>query len=89
MMRIVASSGSLQAQSKNLALLTAAARLAPPGVDLLLLDGIRDLPHFNPDTEASAVPENVLRWRQVLAASDAVLTASPEYARLLNVARTT
>ena len=79
MMKILAISGSLQAQSKNSALLTAAASLAPPGVDLVLFDGIRDLPHFNPDMEGSEVPESVVRWRQVLAASDAVLIASPEY----------
>ena len=78
-MRILAISGSLQAQSKNSALLTAAASLAPPGVDLVVFDVIRDLPHFNPDMEASAVPESVVRWRQVLAASDAVLIACPEY----------
>ena len=79
MMRILAISGSLQAHSQNVALLAAAARLAPPGVDLVLFDGIRDLPHFNPDMEVSAVPESVVRWRQVLAASDAVLIACPEY----------
>jgi NAD(P)H-dependent FMN reductase len=30
-------------------------------------------------SETSAVPESVLRWRGMLAASDAVLIASPEY----------
>ena len=78
-MRILAISGSLQAQSKNLALLTAAAAVAPPGVDVVVFDGIRDLPHFNPDIEATSVPESVRRWRHALAASDAVLIASPEY----------
>jgi NAD(P)H-dependent FMN reductase len=79
MMRILAISGSLQARSKNSALLTAAASLAPPGVDLVLFDGIRELPHFNPDMDESAAPESVVRWRRVLAASDAVLIACPEY----------
>lgn len=78
-MRILAICGSLQAKSKNLALLSAAARLAPPGVELELFDGLRDLPHFNPDVEADGVPESVLRLRQALADSDAVLIASPEY----------
>ena len=78
-MRILAISGSLQAQSRNLALLTAAAAVAPPGVDIVVFDGIRDLPHFNPDIEAMAAPESVLRFRQALADSDAVLIASPEY----------
>jgi chromate reductase len=78
-MRILAICGSLQAKSGNLALLRAAAALVPPGVDLVLFDGLRDLPHFNPDIEATGVPESVLRWRQALAESHAVLIASPEY----------
>jgi len=77
--KILAVCGSLQAQSKNLVLLTTAATLVPPGVEFVLFDGIRDLPHFNPDIEAIAVPESVLRWRQALAASDAVMIACPEY----------
>jgi chromate reductase, NAD(P)H dehydrogenase (quinone) len=78
-MRILAISGSLQAKSKNSALLSSAAALAPPGVELVLFDGLGDLPHFNPDLEASAVPESVAKWRQALEDSDAVLIASPEY----------
>jgi chromate reductase, NAD(P)H dehydrogenase (quinone) len=78
-MRILAVSGSLQAQSKNLTLLTAAAALMPAGVELVLFDGIRDLPHFNPDTEPTALPDSVVRWRQALEDSDAVLIACPEY----------
>jgi chromate reductase len=78
-MRILAVCGSLQAMSKNLALLKAAAAIAPPGVEMTLFDGLQDLPHFNPDVEAKAVPESVVRWRQALADSDAVLVASPEY----------
>lgn len=78
-MRILAISGSLQTKSQNLALLTAAVRLAPPGVELVIFDGLRDLPHFNPDIEAEGVPESVLRLRQALAESDAVLIACPEY----------
>ena len=71
--------GSLQAKSRNLALLNAVAASMPPGVELVLFDGLRDLPHFNPDIEASGVPESVTRWRLALSESDAVLIASPEY----------
>ena len=78
-MRILAVCGSLQAQSGNLALLKTAAASMPPGVDLVLFDGLRDLPHFNPDIDASGVPESVTQWRLALTASDAVLIASPEY----------
>jgi NAD(P)H-dependent FMN reductase len=78
-MRVLAVCGSLQAKSGNLALLKAAAASVPPGVDFVLFDGLRDLPHFNPDIEASGVPESVTRWRLALTASDAVLIACPEY----------
>ena len=78
-MKVLALCGSLQAESGNLALLRTAASLVPPGVDLVIFDGLRELPHFNPDLEASGVPESVVQWRQALAASAAVLIASPEY----------
>ena len=78
-MRILAISGSLQAKSRNLELLHAALHAAPAGVEVSIFDGLRDLPHFNPDIEDLATPSSVLRWRQALDDSDAVLIASPEY----------
>lgn len=66
-MRILAVCGSLQANSGNLALLNVAIVFAPPGVELVLFDGLRDRPHFNPDIEAKGTPEAVQRWRQALA----------------------
>lgn len=78
-MRILAVCGSLKAGSGNLALLKIAAASVPPGVDVVVFTGLGDLPHFNPDLEASGVPESVARWRRALAESDAVLIASPEY----------
>jgi NAD(P)H-dependent FMN reductase len=76
---ILAICGSLQARSKNLVLLNSAAQSLPPGARLVLFDGLRDLPHFNPDMELDGVPDSVRRWRQALADSDAILIASPEY----------
>ena len=78
-MKVLGICGSLQANSGNLALLKTAAASMPPGVALVLSDGLRHLQHFNPDIEASGVPASVTRWRSALAASDAVLIASPEY----------
>jgi NAD(P)H-dependent FMN reductase len=78
-MRILAVCGSLQARSGNLALLKTAAALMPPGVEVVFFAGLADLPHFNPDLEASGVPESVTAWRRALSESDAVLIASPEY----------
>src|SRR5262249_58457716 len=81
--RILGVCGSLQAESANLALLRTAAASAPDGVDVVLYDGLRQLPHFDPDTEASGEPPSVRDWRQALADSDAVLFASPEYGHSL------
>jgi NAD(P)H-dependent FMN reductase len=78
-MRILCVCGSLQRQSGNLALLEMAAASAPPGVEVVLFDGLRELPHFNPDLDATGAPDSVTRWRRALADSDAVLIASPEY----------
>src|SRR5512145_82826 len=78
-MRVLAVCGSLESGSGNLALLKTAAALMPPGVDVVFFEGPGDLPHFNPDLEASGVPESVARWRRALSESDAVLIASPEY----------
>jgi len=78
-MKILGLCGSLQRQSGNLALLNVAAACAPPDADIVLFDGLRELPHFNPDIEATGTPDSVMRWRRALAESDAVLIASPEY----------
>jgi NAD(P)H-dependent FMN reductase len=74
--RVLLLSGSLQSQSKNVTLLKTAARLAPPGVEAVMFDGLRDLPLYSPDVSPT---EPVTTWRQALAESDAVLIASPEY----------
>ena len=79
-MKVLGVCGSLQARSGNLALLKAAAGLMPPGVEFVIFDGLRDLPQFNPDSEANGELESVRRWRLALEGSDAVLIASPEYA---------
>jgi NAD(P)H-dependent FMN reductase len=77
--RILAICGSLQAKSGNLKLLQTAAAVAPPGALVTLFDGLRTLPHFDPDVEALGSPPPVLALRQAVAQSDAVLIASPEY----------
>jgi NAD(P)H-dependent FMN reductase len=81
-LRILAVCGSLQAASANRALLETAAASAPDGVEVVLSDDLRHLPHFDADSEASA-PQAVRDWRRALADSDAVLIASPEYAHSL------
>jgi chromate reductase len=78
-MRILAISGSLRAASINSALLRTAARLAPPEIEVALCSVVGELPLFNPDLELR-VPSSVARLRAQVAAADALLIASPEYA---------
>jgi NAD(P)H-dependent FMN reductase len=77
--RVLAISGSLRAASINSALLRAAARLAPPDITVSVLSGIGELPLFNPDLEALP-PSQIIAFRREVAACDALLIASPEYA---------
>jgi NAD(P)H-dependent FMN reductase len=77
--RILAVCGSLQTNSANLTLLKTAADVAPPGVEVVIFDGLRYLPHFNPDLEASGPPPAEQEWRRALGECDAILIACPEY----------
>lgn len=78
-MRILALSGSLRRISVNTALLRAAAHLAPPGVEVILYEGLGSLPHFNPDLEADE-PPSVTDLRVQVRGADGLLISSPEYA---------
>jgi chromate reductase len=76
---ILAVSGSLRAASINSALLRVARQLAPPGIDITLCTVVGELPLFNPDLEDQP-PASVVQLRAQVAAADALLIASPEYA---------
>lgn len=78
--RVLGISGSLRSASSNSALVRAAVRLAPAGVELSIYCELADIPPFNPDLDTEAVPAAVSRFRAILQASDAVLISSPEYA---------
>jgi len=85
-MRIVAVCGSLQEKSSNLTLLRQAMASAPPGVEIELYDGLRDLPHFNPDLVRDGTPGEphaVAELRRAVAGADALLIAMPEYGHSL------
>jgi NAD(P)H-dependent FMN reductase len=80
-MKILTISGSLRAVSSNTAVLRAAARLAPPGVEIVLFEGLAGLPFFNPDLDGDTVPEAVAAFRRLVGEADGILISSPEYAR--------
>jgi chromate reductase, NAD(P)H dehydrogenase (quinone) len=80
-MKILAISGGLRAGSSNTAVLRAAARLAPAGVEIVLFEGIADLPFFNPDLDGDRLPAAVAVFRALIGEADGILISSPEYAR--------
>jgi NAD(P)H-dependent FMN reductase len=79
-MKVLGLGGSLRAASLNAALLRTAAHIAPAGMQLRVFAGLGALPLFNPDLETH-VPAAVAELRRAVDAADALLIASPEYAR--------
>jgi len=78
---VLAISGSLRAASSNTTILHAVSMLAPPGVEVTLYGGLALIPPFNPDVEkAGVIPLPVVELQRQLAAADAILICSPEYA---------
>ncbi len=80
MLRLLSLSGSLRATSSNTHTLFAAALLSPPGVVVEHYDEIGELPHFNPDLEAS-LPDSIVDLRTRVGQADGLLISCPEYAR--------
>jgi chromate reductase len=78
-MRILGISGSLRRGSHNTSLLRAAADLLPPGVELDVYDGLRDLPLYDPDIDIEPADPAVAELREAIAEADGVLIATPEY----------
>ena len=78
MTKIVGLSGSLRRGSLNTTLLRAAARLMPE-VTLEVAD-ISEVPLYNGDVEKEqGIPAAVARLKDLVATSDGLLIASPEY----------
>lgn len=72
-------SGSLRRDSHNTVLLRAAADALPPGVELDVYGGLRELPQYDADLEDGAVHPAVARLRAAIDDADALLIATPEY----------
>jgi chromate reductase len=79
MLRILGISGSLRRESHNANLLRAAAKLLPPGVELELYDGLRELPHYDADRDVEPADSAVRQLRDAIESADGVLIATPEF----------
>ena len=76
-------SGSTRSGSANTAALRTLQDLAPEPVTAIRYEGLASLPAFNPDDDHDPLPPAVADLRQQIAAADAVLFCTPEYAGLL------
>ena len=84
-MRLLLISGSLRDGSTNSATLRTVRAIARESVETTLYDGMGSLPHFNPDEDREGEPVHpaVANLRAALAAADALLICTPEYAGAL------
>jgi NAD(P)H-dependent FMN reductase len=80
-MRILAISGGARLNSTNTAMLRAIRTIAPSDIEVSIFDGVGRLPVFSPDLEGESLPEAVRDFIDVIAQSDGVIIASPEYVR--------
>lgn len=78
--RILGISGSLRSISSNTVLLHAITALLPANATMDIYNGLGQLPYFNPDTDKEEALHVVYEFRQKLAAADAVVISTPEYA---------
>ena len=78
--KVIAICGSTKANSSNLKLIYAIAKLAQGKLEISVFRDIASIPHFNPDLDNQAPPAAVAEFRNILRASDGILICTPEYA---------
>lgn len=77
---ILAISGSLRKSSSNGAIINAFAAMAPAHAEVILYEGLANLPHFDPGLDTGTPPDAVAGLRGQIKDADAVLICTPEYA---------
>jgi chromate reductase, NAD(P)H dehydrogenase (quinone) len=79
MTKLIGISGSLRKGSYNTALLRAAATMAPNGTEFVI-GQIKGIPLYDGDVEAAdGIPDAVTELKDLIAAADGLLIATPEY----------
>jgi chromate reductase, NAD(P)H dehydrogenase (quinone) len=81
--RVLMICGSLRKGSTSEAVLRTASTLLPEGVTASYYEGLAMLPHFNPDNDRGPLHRVVAELRAAIAAADALLICTPEYAGAL------
>lgn len=79
MAKLIGISGSLRKGSMNTMLLEAAAKLVPSGTELAI-ESLRGIPLYDGDVEeSSGIPARAAELKEIIAAADGVIFATPEY----------
>ncbi len=81
--QILLISGSTRSGSTNTAVLRTAQAVADADFATVLYEGLAGQPAFNPDYDYEPLPGAVRDLRQQIAAADAILFCTPEYAGAL------
>lgn len=72
--------GSLRPDSFDRAIANTLDELAPEDVQVNLLGSVGDLPHYSGDVCVTGFPFPVIAMAQAIAAADAIIIVTPEYA---------
>jgi len=78
--KIIALCGSTRKASTNLNLIRAIANLTETKFSISIFQSLSGLPHFNPDLDNDAPPDEVVDFRKLLKGADGILICTPEYA---------
>jgi len=78
-MRVLAISGSLRRGSNNTAMLRVLQEEAPEGVEVILCDGLREIPPYDQDEDVIPALAPVAAFRELVREVDAVFFSTPEY----------
>jgi len=76
---ILAILGSASVNSANEKLLHYLAKTTKDQFQLTVFDGLKTLPHFDPELSISHPPEPVMHFRNLVEKADGVLICTPEY----------
>ncbi|GGG05981.1 FMN reductase [Rhodococcoides trifolii] len=77
--RVIALVGSLRADSVNRRLAETASSVAPEGVDVVVYDGLGDIPFYNEDIDVPGTIDSVEKLRTAVGDADGLLLVTPEY----------
>jgi chromate reductase, NAD(P)H dehydrogenase (quinone) len=79
MKQVLAIIGSATTHSANLHLVQQLAVLAQNRFRVNIYNGLKQLPHFDPELSVGNTPPAVLDLRQQIAAADGIIISTPEY----------